>query len=71
MPCCTILPYLYPGCDAVLHDPVVAGGHVALTHVVALENHRRLVVVEAVLQGTVLVVPAPEGKTTTLHLAIQ
>jgi hypothetical protein len=52
--------HLYPGRDAMLDNPVVAGGHVALAQVVALEYHRRLVEVEAVLQGSVLVVPAPD-----------
>ena len=43
----------------MLHDPVVAGGHVALAQVVALENHRRFIEVKAVLQHPILVIPAP------------
>jgi len=41
----------------VLDHPVVTRVLIALTHLVALEYHRRLVVIESVLEIPVLIVP--------------
>ena len=43
--------------DSMLNHAVVAHGHVALAHRVALDNVRRFLVVEALLQAALRIVP--------------